>query len=93
MQSADGSEMSLRPTTADDLDFVMALERHPDNAPFVGQWTRQQHEAAIADRLREHWIIEDRATGRSVGFLIALSSRTQIANLQLPIPSERRLVN
>ena len=61
----------LRPTAAADLDFVLAAERHPDNAPYVGQWPREQHQEAIANPLREHWVIETPTDGSRIGFLIA----------------------
>jgi len=74
--SVRGSEsvedLLLRPTGSDDLDFVLALEHHPDQRPFIGQWTREQHLDAIARADREHWIIE--AAGERLGYLIAYDS-------------------
>jgi len=61
----------LRPTTGADVDFVFALERESENAPFVGQWTHEEHRAAIARPDREHWIIERVADGVREGFVIA----------------------
>ncbi|NJR38659.1 MAG: GNAT family N-acetyltransferase [Leptolyngbyaceae cyanobacterium CSU_1_4] len=58
---------SLRPTTFADLNFVLTAENHPDNRDFVSQWTRQQHEEAIADPNTLHFIIE--AEG-AVGYTI-----------------------
>ena len=61
----------LRPTTPGDLDFVLALERDPENKPFIGQWTRDEHLAAIAREAdREHWLIESNR-GAPLGYLIA----------------------
>ena len=57
----------LRPTTSEDLDFVLTAENHPDNRDFVSQWTRQQHEEAIADPDALHFIIE---AGGAVGYTI-----------------------
>jgi diamine N-acetyltransferase len=59
----------LRPTAISELDFVLALERHPDNVPFIGQWSRDEHAAVIGAADREHWIIE--ADTRPAGYLIA----------------------
>jgi ribosomal protein S18 acetylase RimI-like enzyme len=61
----------LRLTTRDDLDFVFALERVPENAAFVGQWSREEHAAAVARPDREHWIIERVPGAERAGFLIA----------------------
>jgi ribosomal protein S18 acetylase RimI-like enzyme len=67
----DVERVRLRPTTRDDLDFVFALERMPENAPFVGQWSREEHAAAIERADREHWIIERVPGAERAGFLIA----------------------
>ena len=46
MNALDG-KIALRPTVLADLDFVLAAEQHPDNALYVGQWSRERHEEAI----------------------------------------------
>jgi diamine N-acetyltransferase len=56
----------LRPTTPQDLDFVLIAENHPDNRNFVSQWTREQHEQTIADPNALHFIIE--AEGAIAGY-------------------------
>lgn len=56
------SDLSLRPTTDLDLDFVIAAERHPDNCPFVGQWTRQRHASACSDPDHRHYILQTEQT-------------------------------
>jgi RimJ/RimL family protein N-acetyltransferase len=61
----------LRPTAPADLDFVLALERQPENAGLVGQWTRDEHAAAIERADREHWIVERIGGGERVGFILA----------------------
>jgi ribosomal protein S18 acetylase RimI-like enzyme len=66
--------IALRRTTSADLDFVLALEHHPDQAPFIGQWTRDEHLATIERADREHLIIE--AAGGPVGYLIGYDVRT-----------------
>jgi len=65
----------LRQTTPADLDFVLALEHHPDQKPFIGQWTREQHLETMARAAREHRIIEDAETGVPQGYLIAYDVR------------------
>lgn len=61
----------LRPTEPADLDFVLDLERHAENRPFIGQWSREEHTAAMKRSDREHWTIEHTERGSRVGFLIA----------------------
>jgi RimJ/RimL family protein N-acetyltransferase len=62
--------VTLRPTRPDDLPFVTALERRPDNAGMIGQWSDEEHLAAIAGRdRREHWLIG--RDGVREGFIIA----------------------
>lgn len=64
----------LRPSVPQDLAFVTSLERHPDNRRYIGQWTDEEHLAAIAGKgKREHWIIERDA--RAAGYLIAYDCR------------------
>ena len=65
----------LRRTTSDDLDFVLALEHHPDQRPFIGQWTREQHLETMGRADREHWIIERADDGGAQGYLIAYDVR------------------
>jgi diamine N-acetyltransferase len=69
-ESTTGS-VSLRASGASDLDFVLALERHPDQASFVGQWSLAEHAEAIERVDREHWIIADAGSGAALGYLIA----------------------
>lgn len=67
-------EITLRPTSPDDLDFVIALERDDDNRPFIGQWSREEHQAAIDRADREHWIVSD-AQGVPLGYVILYDVR------------------
>ena len=70
--------VKLRPSRAEDLPFITALERHPDNRELVGQWSDAEHRAAIAgEQAREHWIIE--RNGERAGYLIAYDCSGQDA--------------
>jgi RimJ/RimL family protein N-acetyltransferase len=55
----------LRPTTASDLDFVLEAEQHSENQAYVGQWSHQQHLAALTNPDYAHLLIE-RASPESV---------------------------
>jgi diamine N-acetyltransferase len=68
---APAPPVGLRATAAADLDFVLALERHPEQASFIGQWSRAEHAEAIARADREHWIVADAGSGAALGYLIA----------------------
>lgn len=65
--------IGLRRTSIADLDFVLALEHHPDQASFIGQWTRDEHVATLERADREHLIIE--ADGVPLGYLIGYDVR------------------
>ena len=84
-RAAAAMDVSVRPSTPDDLAFVLAAERAPDNAPFVLQWTREQHLHALSDPSYAHWIIE--SGGRPAGYLILMDLFSPHESLQF-----RRLV-
>jgi len=52
------SVIHVRRTVTADLEFVLTAERHPDNAPYVGQWHQERHARAIASADEAHFIIE-----------------------------------
>ncbi|MEB3355417.1 MAG: GNAT family protein [Synechococcales bacterium] len=60
----------LRPSHLDDLDFVLAAENAPENSPFVSQWPRDRHIAALGDPDDAHLILERQADLKPVGYLI-----------------------
>ena len=41
--------LHLRRTCEDDLDFVLNAELDPENRPFIGSWTREEHQQALID--------------------------------------------
>ncbi len=68
-------QIRLRPTTLADLDFVIAAERHPDNEPYIGQWPKVRHEAAIVCDNEAHFIVEQAlspqaSAPKSIGYVI-----------------------
>ena len=62
--------ITLRLTEENDLDFVISSEQEPDNAQFVGHWTKQQHLDALHNTDVLHIIIEDSITCKSYGYVI-----------------------
>lgn len=61
--------ISLRLTTPPDMDFVIQMERKPENKPFIRQWSLEQHLAAIDSPHYAHLIIEDERKKR-IGYII-----------------------
>lgn len=62
-------KLDLRTTEERDLTFVMEIENDPDNRPFIGQWTVEQHRAALAEEGVLHAIISDKQ-GEPAGYMI-----------------------
>ena len=60
----------LRSTTAEDLDFVLAAEHDEENLPFIGQWSREQHTAALQEEDIAHMVVERIEEGERVGYVI-----------------------
>jgi RimJ/RimL family protein N-acetyltransferase len=68
--------ISARATTEDDLGLILQIERDPENAGFIAQWSRAQHLETITDPDKAHWIIQARADRRVLGYLILLNLGT-----------------
>jgi len=81
----------LRPTTAADLDFVLACEADPAASPYITRWTRQRHAEALEDPDCVHSILETVADGRAVGFALVFGaiSPNQCIELRRLVCSER----
>lgn len=73
----------LRNTREDDLSFVINSERDHDNAQYVGQWTNEQHMHALNEEDFLHLIVEERATEKSVGYLIMSGITNPNRNIEL----------
>lgn len=79
-------KLRLRPTLLDDLDYVLTLERAPENLPYITPWERTQHDAAIRFPDFRHFIIEagdDWSASPAVGFVILQGCRSPHKNLEL----------
>ena len=62
--------VAFKPTTKADLEFVLNSERHPDNSPYVKQWSRQQHLDALKDPNIRHFVVETAHDSKPVGYVI-----------------------
>ena len=64
--------VTLRSTQVPDLDYVLAAESSPENSPYIGQWSREQHIDLFSQADAAHLIVEDhQATPpEKVGYVI-----------------------
>ena len=69
MLDSEASSVIVRATTVHDLTFVTQAERHPENAPYIGQWSDAEHEAAIASKNAAHFTLEAESSTQPVGYL------------------------
>jgi diamine N-acetyltransferase len=76
-------KLRLRPTLLDDLDYVLTLERAPENLPFITPWDRTQHEAAVRFPDIRHFIIEAGEDWAASGFVILIGLRSPHRSLEL----------
>ncbi len=60
--------LQLAQGTADDIAFVMAVERLPGYDELVGRWSEAQHRAALADGCHAYFIA--RLEAQDIGFAI-----------------------
>jgi RimJ/RimL family protein N-acetyltransferase len=66
-----------------DLDFVISVERDPENLPYITPWERVQHEGAVRFPDFRHFIIEAGAGYPSAGFVILQGCRNPNASVEL----------
>lgn len=62
--------IAVRPTNEKDLSYVLKAEAGEENAPYVAQWSRQQHLDAMKDEDIKHIIIEESGTENTIGYAI-----------------------
>lgn len=62
--------LELCPTQATDLEFVRDAEQNPANAPFILQWTRSQHTAALNHPDIAHQVIVRVSDRAPIGYTI-----------------------
>ena len=92
MTKEEASErITLRPTTETYLPFVLEVEQDSANTPFVGQWSLDEHKAALINSDVGHWIIESEAGQTPAGYVIALglSSGEHEINLKRIVVSRK----
>ena len=73
----------LRPTTAADLNFVLAAERHRDNTVFIRQWSIDRHLEALEDPNIGHFIVNSVSECKPVGYVILVGLEDSDLSLEL----------
>jgi RimJ/RimL family protein N-acetyltransferase len=74
-------DISLVPTGSEDLDVILAIETSPQNAPYIGQWERKQHEKAIENPNIAHLkIVLD---NQIIGYVILIGITNPDRSIQL----------
>ncbi len=63
-------DIHFRPTTLEDISFVVAAEKHTENRLFVTSQSEEEHREYIADPNVSHWIIEKASDSAPVGYVI-----------------------
>lgn len=79
----------LRNTQENDLDFVVDSERLPDNAQYVGQWTKEQHRNSLFQEDILHLIVEEKSTNILIGYVILAG----VTNLNQSIEFRRVVIS
>lgn len=74
--------MRLRAATAEDIPFIFETEHLPQFREYIGQWTRDEHEAAMRDSDTRYYIaIGD--SGDSLGYAILCGLQSEHRNVEL----------
>jgi diamine N-acetyltransferase len=60
----------LQRTLPQNLEYVMNSERDPENSPFVGQWTLEEHKVALGNPDLLHLIAINKRDNQLIGFAI-----------------------
>lgn len=63
-------DLYLRPAEIADIQFIMKLERAPENARFVGHWSFMQHSQNIFSDNFYYFVIESEHEFAPLGFMI-----------------------
>ncbi|MFT4144453.1 MAG: GNAT family protein [Mobilitalea sp.] len=72
----------LRNTREADINYVADFKQRPDNALYVGQWTKEQHLNSLYQEDILHLIVEDATTKEPVGYVIMAGLLDQNHNIE-----------
>lgn len=72
----------LRATVETDIPFILAIEHAPEFREYIGQWTPEEHAAAIVDPDARCMIVMDDSAG-AVGYAILRGFSFEHRNIEL----------
>ncbi|MNM05274.1 ribosomal-protein-alanine N-acetyltransferase [compost metagenome] len=70
----ESARLLLRRTEERDLAFVTEAESSPENKPFIGQWSLDEHREALTDPDMLHLIVQE-PDGERIGYVIVTGLR------------------
>lgn len=70
----ESARLLLRRTEERDLAFVTEAESSPENKPFIGQWSLNEHREALTDPDLLHLIVQEPGSER-IGYVIVTGLR------------------
>ncbi|HUW01303.1 MAG TPA: GNAT family N-acetyltransferase [Acidimicrobiales bacterium] len=73
------NELVIRPTTLQDLDRVLEIERMPEHADAIGSWARIRHQERIGSETALHLVFERH--GVVLGYAVLSSIDTPVVSL------------
>jgi len=83
------SDLSLRPTGSDDLDFVLAAQHDPEASPNITARGRERHLESFEDPNEEHLIVLEHGEPVGYALLEGLDKRHRNVEIQTLVITER----
>ncbi len=82
--------MTIRDAVATDIPAIYAVEHMPEFHTFVGTWSMDEHEAALADRNNRYLLLQDEK-GQAAGYAIlrgVFSGSVELKRLAVVTPGK-----
>lgn len=75
------TRLSLRPTTRDDLDFVMRAQDAEGNFAFIHARSPEEHQADASNMDKSHLIVQDE-NGQALGYVVLTGLTQRSGNIE-----------
>lgn len=82
MENYDYKRIKINPSTLDDLDKIIDMERSDENIPYIRQWTYDRHRQAIGDDNIAHMIIRKKEDDTIIGYIILIGLKNPDRSLE-----------